>query len=425
MKRHLLINWAGVNSGDDYLCELIVSQVIAMERSPDMRMLSEKPVLAVGREIKKTAWYPLFSALDSMKDFKRVCSEVRLADRILLGGGDVIRPEFVSMLPLLLAVLFNRKIVLVGVGVVAPEKLIWKIVYRVALSAVNLALVRDARSKVILNQFSRASVSLAPDLVFAVANRTLAPSGADKQRDSIVINLRSVTNRAYLDHLKIEKLDDDMLCDGLARVITESASLRVQRIILLPMVDDSILGGSYSEIESDLTILKKLSGRLPQGMSVELVSSRPRSIDELGAIYRSAKIVIAMRLHAIIPALAWGIPVVTIPYASKVNDLRERFEKIHTISIDNLLNEEIIKNVCIIEQALSSGADAADARNIGENAERALIEILAAPDMKNAKKSLNASTLQKLICCFLVMAFALKAAINRFAVRRRTVVEVI
>jgi polysaccharide pyruvyl transferase WcaK-like protein len=423
MKRHLLINWAGVNSGDDYLCEVILSHVMTREKITIIRMLSERPVFALGKEIQSSAWGPLFSALDSLKDFGRVYSELQLADRILLGGGDVIRPEFLSMLPLLLAVILNKNVSLVGVGIVAPEKLIWRVIYRIALNAVDVALVRDERSKALFNRFSTAPVNLAPDLVFAAANRIPATGCLGSERDSIVINLRSVTNHAYLEHLKIGKLEDDILCDTLARAISKCTALRVYRVVLLPMVDDSTLDGGYPDTESDLTILKKLRSLMPPAVRVEIISNRPRSINELSEIYRSAKVVIAMRLHAAIPALAWGIPVVTIPYASKVGDLRERFSNMHTIPVDDLLNGAVDQTARTIELATTRLGDPVSARAIGDEAERALVKILANDALKDTHKSKVSLVARRFISCLFVSAFVLKAGFNRVAARRRKTVE--
>ncbi|TFE36407.1 polysaccharide pyruvyl transferase family protein [Paraburkholderia dipogonis] len=421
MKRHLLINWAGMNSGDDYLCEFIVSRLRAFHKVETLRMMSESPVPAVEKEILDSNWYALFTALDSFGNFARVCTELRGADRILLGGGDVLRPEFLSMLPLLLGVVLNRKISLVGVGVVAPHNFVWALIYRIALRGVDVALVRDERSMKLLRQFCSAPVRKAPDLVFAAANAVAPVVCQSRVRDSIVINLRSVSNRAYLSHLKIESLDDGLLCDALASALCASELVSTSRVILLPMVDDSAMEHGYADSESDLQILKKLRDRLPSWVTLDVMPHRPYSIQDLAAIYGAAKVVIAMRLHAVIPAIAWGVPVVALPYASKVNDLRERFPELQTIPIEDLLNGDVSRNCRTIDVASNAVSDTAIARSVGEEAERALDFVMdeAKATATNASKLLITRGVLKLAALIFVSLFVLKAGLNRTAVRRR------
>jgi polysaccharide pyruvyl transferase WcaK-like protein len=419
MNPHLLINWAGVNSGDDYLCELIVSQVADQDKISTIRMLSEKPVPAVSRRIGHADWYPLFSALNSLSDFARVCSEIKRADQILIGGGDVIRPEFISMLPLLLAVLFDKKIKLIGVGVISPKTYLWEFIYRIAMTSVSHALVRDARSGENLRQFSATHIEVAPDLVFAAANNVVFSRGEDCMRDAIVINLRSVTNREYLQHLNIESLDDDTLCSGLARAILEHQSMRTNRIVLFPMVDDATLDDGYLENESDLVILKKIRRLVMPHMRVDLIHHRPRSLEELSDIYRCAKVVIAMRLHAVIPALAWGIPVVTIPYASKVADLRDRFQHIQTISINDLLQGTVDQAAQAIQTAVDSQVNPHAARREGAKAIQSLSAALVRSSAESAYQSPLMLARNKFISTLLVAAFALKSGLNRLSAQSK------
>ncbi|NML32428.1 hypothetical protein HHL14_16490 [Paraburkholderia sp. G-4-1-8] len=400
-----------------------MNHLVGIWKDLEISVLSEKPVPAVVRTIDNASWHPLFPALVSWKAFWRVCAEIWRADRILIGGGDVVRPEFLSMLPLLIALVLGKEVSLVGVGVVAPQKAVWRLIYKVALSCVTHALARDERSGEVLRRFSSASVCVGPDLVFAAANGVNARVAGSEERDSIVVNLRSVTNPAYLHHMNVERLDDAALCETLAQAISQHVLAHTTRVVLVPMVDDSTLADGYSPTESDLTILNRLRSVICADISVEVVSIRPHSIEQLNEIYQRAQVVIAMRLHAVIPALAWAIPVVAIPYASKVGDLRERFPSMHTISVNDLLNGETGQVAQIIESASGSVPDSARARALGVEASRSLDKTLSASDTTDMPRSRSLHIIKRLTSCLLVSAFALKTGFNRMSAHRQKYAE--
>jgi polysaccharide pyruvyl transferase WcaK-like protein len=376
MTRVLLINWAGVNSGDDFLCEVIVSKLRHLFPDWKLHLLSEAYVEAVADQIDIARWRPFFNAMRSFKEFRGMCSEIYKADRILIGGGDVIRPEFLSMLPLLTAVILQKPVVLIGVGVIVEKSTLWRKIYRIAMTAVDSALVRDIHSQRALQSILSSRIEIAPDLVFGASYRGIDESRSDDDRKNIVVNLRSVSDPVYSRRLPTGDVNDENICNSLAKALDLIAVSGRYDVVLLPMVDDRALLRGYAANTSDLTILRRLRDALPPHVRVTLLEHRPRRLSELHEIYSNAAIVIAMRLHAIVPALAWGTPVVAVPYASKIEVLRTMFGDLKTISLSDLACGNVEAAISALQETLAAPPDRELSGHIEEQASNGLETIL-------------------------------------------------
>jgi polysaccharide pyruvyl transferase WcaK-like protein len=413
MTRVLLVNWAGMNSGDDFLCEVLVHRLALLYPDWELYLLSEAYVDAVKDRIDRAHWRPFFNALRSITEFRGMCSEIRKADRILIGGGDVVRPEFLSVLPLLVAVIFRKPVALVGVGVVAPNSGIWRGLYRIAMTMVDLALVRDLGSQRALNGALSCQVKVAPDLVFGLTREREVENRTNDDRRNVVINLRTVSDRVYSRLLGASDVSDEIVCAALAHALVAFASSEPYHIILLPMVDDDASARGYPEATSDLTILRTLRDQLPSHVQVTLLSCRPRSLAELKAVYADAAIVVAMRLHAIVPALAWGVPVVAIPYASKVEALRETFNDLRSISLTNLAQGDYEGVASAMRETLSAAPDRCLSEQVGSQSRTALERIFLELPVTGPPKPRWANPIATVVSIIALAAIFIKTLCGR------------
>lgn len=285
------------NLGDEALLEVIVSQLRTRYPYAELDVLSAKP--------QDTA-HDLRIDATPRWDAKAVRRAIGRADVVLSGGGGLLQ-NATSLRSLVYyagiiraAVRANRKTMIFAQSI-GPLDFWGKTIVKECCKGLSAATVRDVRSVELLSSLlPSAHVERTADPVFLYDAPDeafdLSVEGLGPQSDPLVIvSVRKATGMK--DRL-----------DVVARAVDRLAQAHGARVAFLP------LGGAPDAEVSTLIIRKCKSAPvlLPEC-----------SLARAANIIRRAKVVVGMRLHALILAARYAVPFLAIPYDPKVVALCE------------------------------------------------------------------------------------------------------
>ncbi len=292
--RVLLSGYYGFgNLGDEALLEVIVKQLRKRFPAWDVEVLSASPEQTTA--LLGVAATPRWNMSD-------VREAIRRADVVLSGGGGLLQSS-TSLRSVVYyagilreAVRLKRKTMIFAQSI-GPLDSLGKFVVRSLCKGVMRATVRDGRSKVLLRQLLPSTpVEQTADPVFlydlGVEEVDLAREGLDR------------TPYAVFSVRKVSALKEGIAM--LARVADRLAEKHGVRVAFLPL-------GGASDAEVSTTIIRACKSApmlLPEC-----------TLERAAAIIRGARVVVGMRLHALILAARFGVPFLAIPYDPKVASL--------------------------------------------------------------------------------------------------------
>ncbi|WP_224268027.1 polysaccharide pyruvyl transferase family protein [Haloprofundus salinisoli] len=308
---YFLINWAGLNVGDDLLSETVIKEVLPEKY--ELYLASHRLSSHLENTEQILGWMPLFEISSNISELARFIGAIRDSDYVIIAGGDVLRPSFTSVLPLLCSSFLNKPVYILGVGSVGMNSPFWRAVFRCAFSSTEIVYTRDNRSMELISELLPKSTEqiVAPDLIFSYDL-----DAQNSNSDAIIVNLRYVDEDTYYE------MGDELterLADDLSRL---SVEMGYTEIILVPFVDDTAIQVTGFQRASDIPILSDLKERLKErsGVTVTILNRRPNK-EEFEKILERGDVSIGMRYHFVITSLLADIPTIAVPYAPKVDQL--------------------------------------------------------------------------------------------------------
>lgn len=283
------------NLGDEALLEVIVGQLRLHFPAVAIDILSATPEATAAKfNVEATPRW-------SMSDIRAAVSR---ADVVLSGGGGLLQSatsvrSVVYYASILREAIRQGRKTMIFAQSIGPLDLLGRFVVRRMCRGVDRATVRDARSRALLQSLLPGTpVEQTADPVFLLDLPTreidLSREGLDPEgAPYAVISVR-----------KIPAIKDGV--SALARAADRLASEHGLRVAFLPM-------GGASDAEVSTTII-----RICKSTPVLLPEC---DLDKAAAIVRGARIVIGMRLHALIFAARFAVPFLAIPYDPKVASL--------------------------------------------------------------------------------------------------------
>lgn len=292
--RLLLSGYYGFgNLGDEALLSVIVSQLRTRHPYAEIDVLSAKPEVTA-HELRVDAtprW-----------DSKAVRGAIERADVVLSGGGGLLQNatslrSLIYYSGIIRAAVRARRTTMIFAQSIGPLDFWGRTVVRETCKGIDGATVRDDRSRELLS-------SLLPDVR---VERTADPAflfetPEDSDDDYAVDGLGPQSDPlAIVSVRKANGLKDRI--DLLARAIDRLSEQHGLRVAFLPL-------GGASDAEVSTTIIRKC--RTPAVLLPEAPLARAANI--IGR----AKVLIGMRLHALILAARQGVPFLAVPYDPKV-----------------------------------------------------------------------------------------------------------
>jgi polysaccharide pyruvyl transferase WcaK-like protein len=243
------------------------------------------------------------------------------ADRVIVSGGTPIfdSSHAIRTLYMALPVLFGKPFCVFGAGVKPLRSAYGRRSVRFFLSRARSVSVRDRESLEILEGLGIRGVELTADSAFfaraadeGALQRILSGHGVAQGESLLVAAPRLLSaerKRLYLQEHMDAKLIARTPAD-LARTIDHLAP-RVDRVVLMAM--------HFHGPDSDVPIIRDIAGRC-RAPNVTVIDQELRP-DVAMALFRRARLVLGVRLHALLLAASMGTPVVGIAYEQKVRSL--------------------------------------------------------------------------------------------------------
>lgn len=291
--RLLLSGYYGFgNLGDEALLQVIVSQLRTRHPYAEIDVLSAKPeITAHELRVEATARW----------DSKAVRAAIEKADVVLSGGGGLLQNatslrSLIYYTGIIRAAVRARRKTMIFAQSIGPLDFWGKTVVRETCKGISGATVRDDRSQALLASLLpsvRVERTADPAFLFDVAEEAidLSAEGLGPQSDPFaVVSVR-----------KADGIKDRV--DLVARAVDRLSEQYGLRVAFVP------LGGAPDAEVSTIVIRKCRTAPvlLPEA-----------SLSRTANIIGRAKLVIGMRLHALILAARQGVPFIAIPYDPKV-----------------------------------------------------------------------------------------------------------
>lgn len=296
--RVLLSGYYGFgNLGDEALLEVIVSQIRTRFPYVDIDVLSATPE-ETARRLRVTA--------TSRRNARDVRAAIAKADVVVSGGGGLLQ-NATSLRSLLYyvgilhqAAKAKRKSMVFAQSI-GPLDVFGRFIVREGCRSLDRATVRDARSRELLSSIlPKTPVEQTADPVFLY-------DAPDEDADLSAEGLGPHTGPyAIVSVRKTNALKDGIA--AIVRAVDRLHAVHGVNVAFLPI-------GGVGDAEVSTTIIRRCESRpvlLPECSLARAVS-----------ILRGARVVIGMRLHALIFAARYAVPFAAIPYDPKVSSLCE------------------------------------------------------------------------------------------------------
>lgn len=355
--RALIVGYYGAkNLGDDMMLFCLLRWLANQQLN--VTVVSENPLDTQKRFNVKTilntpllgewAWYNSWFRGHGF----RLIRAIQRNDLLIVGGGDLIRDDrgwrifWYTMEKIFLAILLGKPIYLVNIGIGRPTTRQGHQVLKWALRRCGKIIVRDQRSLEICNELGCGNLAIfIPDIVLELPKMLgLIPIAHDREKayfsqhsPYILVCLRgnpNVFDKYPFDYEQIKNF---------ASVLDSLVVQYDLNIMFLPFecgIDEDNNSIQHQIIESmsktNRVIIKRWTG----------------DFTEVVKYVRDAHLVIAMRLHAAVLAVALKKKCVIMPYDFKLKEFSELVGLKHTLSYSDINN--ISKMLDCFEQALSN-----------------------------------------------------------------------
>jgi polysaccharide pyruvyl transferase CsaB len=330
----LLMGYYGARNVGDELMLFCLRRWLSAQ-SIDITVLSEYPddvstrhqlpavmnSLLLGPGILKASWL--------RPKTWRLVRALRNHDVLMVGGGDLIREDagwrgfLFTVEKIVLALLLRKPVYLVNIGIGRPVTRLGACILRWCLRRCRRILVRDLRSMEVCRALGAGHLAqFVPDIVMSLPRWINAPSlDGPSSAPYYVVSLRSTANA-----FGMYRLDHDRL-KTLAAGLDYLVESRGVRIVFLPF--QCLADERDNDIHSRLAELMRHRDQA----TVHAWTAEPST---LAGLFRQARGVVAMRLHAAILALAYETPCVVLPYDHKVQEISAQFDLTPVVTASTL-----------------------------------------------------------------------------------------
>lgn len=341
LKKAALIGYYGVGNLGDELMLMCLHRILS--RDFDLTVIAENA------EEVRTRWgfravqsYPLlgqFAWAESLLRGKafRILKEIVASDVVICGGGEILRDSLgwrtfsYQIEKLALAILLRKRVFLLNVGIPRPTTSYARKALRWLLPRCAGIVVRESTSLSICREYGAAAhTSFQPDIVVHLPdffpparNGTMGPS-------SVLVALHANPN--VYGGFAMNEGRISSLAAGLDLLI-EKHGLTVN---FLPCQSDRNTDDNQIHLEVQSRMRHK---------HATVMMKWTADPEQLSRHYRSAEVVVAMRLHAAVLAVAYDRPCVLLPYDKKVRDFGTQFHIPYRLTAEELDNTNRVESV--------------------------------------------------------------------------------
>ncbi len=260
----------------------------------------------------------------SLRGFPRYCAACWRADRVVLGGGGILKDEGLRLpaellLTVLLARIARRPVALLAVGVGPFYSRVGTWFIRGIACLAEVRTVRDEASADALTALGVLDVEVGADPIFSLPAPSLDPAarGAAMQHEgrTALVSIRPWFHKA---------------ADGAARWETFTGQVAAALDLLAAEGWWIRFAGLYWPRDHDAA--RAVAARM-RFSERAVVDDTPVTWADLGGAAASADLVIAMRYHALAAAIIGGRPCLALAYEPKVAELA-RFARVGCVPVE-------------------------------------------------------------------------------------------
>ena len=327
MVKFLITGYYGfLNSGDDAILTSMCEDIKSLEVDSKITILSKKP--SITEEEYKTHSAYRFS-------FFSVVNEIRRTDVLLMGGGSLLQDatstrSLIYYLSILgISKLFGKKCMIYANGIGPIKKPFNRLITKLMVNKVDIITLRESLSLSELNKMgiTKPKIRITADPVFSLpvheidTNEILITEGIDTSKPYVAVLFRSWKD-----------IDDYIgktanICDYIVKDLD-------MNIIFIPM-----------KYPTDLIISERIAGAMKENSYILKEKYDNNTIIQ---IIGKSKFILSMRLHALLYAALYNVPMIGFIYDPKVKYFLEEI-KISTIEdITNFEIEDVEKHIDII-----------------------------------------------------------------------------
>lgn len=320
-KKFLLLGYFGFdNSGDDAILKAMVDRIKSLHKDVEITALSKDPE-------KTTKEYNISSI--NRFSMKEVFKGIKETDVFVFGGGSLLQDITSSRslyyyLTLLRVAKFYKKPIFVFANGVGPiNKKRNRRATKNMLNSVDFITLRDKSSYNFVKAIgvTNPNIKVTADPVFLldsssdeVADNILKEHGIELSENTIGISIRSWDKSPNLAR-EIAKFCDKLIGEDLD-------------ILIVPMHYPYDV--EYSESIKILSKNKRIH-----------ILDKKYKVEDIIAILKKCKLVLAMRLHALIYAAKANVPILGLIYDPKVTGLIEELSISEYLKVEDLNSENL------------------------------------------------------------------------------------
>lgn len=311
------------NAGDEAMLTAIIKSLRGTDKNVQLTVISGNPGVTASRhEVRSIHRFAPFS----------IINEIRSCDLLLSGGGSLLqdvtsRKSLLYYLSVLaLGWLFNKKVMLFaqGIGPIRDELL--RRLTKFVCDKADLITVRDIDSLAELHK-----IGVQPEKVHLTADSVLTLPQADTKYGREILRKLSVPEDKPVIAVSVREWgSNDGYINEIAQAVDTIAAEQDAFVVLLPL-----------QYAVDTDICRKLQSNLQSAPSV--IVDHPCDTEEFLSIIGNCRLLIGMRLHALIFAAVMEIPFVALSYDPKIDGFVKEVAGVSAGKVESLSAESIIK----------------------------------------------------------------------------------
>ncbi|MBD3211653.1 MAG: hypothetical protein GF311_03520, partial [Candidatus Lokiarchaeota archaeon] len=259
----------------------------------------------------------------------------------ILGGGGILKDygknsrSLHNWLKILkIAVILNKKTILLCVGVDNITYDASKKFIKDLLNQVNIISVRDNYSKNLLKNIGVSSkIYVIPDPVILLSSEFKKFKVNENESKKVIICVRHWYEKGF--YIQNEGLNENFIntISRFADFIIKNYNLKV---MFLPM--------RIEQHDDDRLIAREILRRMKYQDNCILINKVP-TVEEFYTFLKECKFLVGMRLHSLIFAASFGVPIIGLEYMTKIKSFMESInQEAFSYSLEKLDFSDLIKS---------------------------------------------------------------------------------
>ena len=289
------------NAGDEALLTAILASLRAIEPDADITVISGNPGNTIAKHQVKSLYR--FAAV-------RLLRAIGEADLLISGGGSLLQDvtskrSLAYYLSVIAAAKWKKKkVMLFAQGIGPIRNRFMRLLTRIVCNKADMITVRDEESAEEL-----ARLGVLPDKVEVTADPVLTLNPASRLQGKSILAEAGLDPYKPIIGVSVREWPENQRClHQLATALGALSERHNAQIAILPL-----------QVSMDMKASETLRGYLPKMRQKVVLLKKTYSTEEFLSIVGSLRLLIAMRLHALVFASVMKVPLMAVSYDPKVD----------------------------------------------------------------------------------------------------------